>query len=108
MDALHAIINDPKYHDYLAILKGARNGAVYGAKVRFPHALVMAILFGRGECVPCSLCCSIGLTNLAKLAGPRKDHREGDEDARNQPCQIRCDIQVFAPLATQSQRRQAA
>lgn len=31
---------DPKYHDILAIVKGARNGAVYGAKVRFPHALV--------------------------------------------------------------------
>ena len=43
------IINDPTYHDYLAILKGARNGLVYGVKVRFPHALIMAILFGRGE-----------------------------------------------------------
>ena len=31
---------NPKYHDVLAILKGARNGAVYGTKVRFPHALV--------------------------------------------------------------------
>lgn len=48
-----ALINDfitnPAYHDYLAILKGARNGFVYGVKVRFPHALVMSILFGRGE-----------------------------------------------------------
>ena len=47
-----ALINDiivnPVYHDYLAILKGARNGFVYGVKVRFPHALVMSILFGRG------------------------------------------------------------
>ncbi|KJR85214.1 peroxisomal membrane protein 4 [Sporothrix schenckii 1099-18] len=34
------IVLDPKYHDLLAIVKGARNGAVYGAKVRFPHALV--------------------------------------------------------------------
>ena len=49
MDALEAIIADPAYHDYLAILKGARNGFVYGVKVRFPHALVMSILFGRGE-----------------------------------------------------------
>jgi peroxisomal membrane protein 4 len=46
---IEKIISNPAYHDYLAILKGARNGLVYGAKVRFPHALVMAILFGRGD-----------------------------------------------------------
>jgi peroxisomal membrane protein 4 len=46
---MEAIINNSRYHDYLAILKGARNGLVYGVKVRFPHALIMAILFGRGE-----------------------------------------------------------
>ncbi|KAF5368509.1 hypothetical protein D9758_002344 [Tetrapyrgos nigripes] len=49
MSALERIINDPAYHDYLAILKGARNGFVYGVKVRFPHAVVMSILFGRGD-----------------------------------------------------------
>ena len=38
-------INNPDYHDVLAIVKGFRNGAVYGAKVRFPHALVMTFLF---------------------------------------------------------------
>lgn len=54
MSTLAAILADPTYHDYLAIIKGARNGFVYGVKVRFPHALIMAILFGRGECV--SLC----------------------------------------------------
>ncbi|TRM60104.1 Tim17/Tim22/Tim23/Pmp24 family-domain-containing protein [Schizophyllum amplum] len=43
------IITNPAYHDYLAILKGARNGFVYGVKVRFPHALVMSVLFGRGD-----------------------------------------------------------
>jgi len=47
--ALQVILDDPRYHDYLAILKGARNGFVYGVKVRFPHALIMAILFGRGD-----------------------------------------------------------
>jgi len=47
--AIEAFISDPAYHDYLGILKGARNGLVYGAKIRFPHALVMAILFGRGD-----------------------------------------------------------
>ena len=46
---INDIITNPVYHDYLAILKGARNGFVYGVKVRFPHALVMSILFGRGE-----------------------------------------------------------
>lgn len=49
MSSIEHILADPRYHDYLAILKGARNGMVYGAKVRFPHALIMAILFGRGE-----------------------------------------------------------
>ena len=49
--AVSAILADPAYHDYLAILKGARNGFVYGVKVRFPHALIMAILFGRGTYV---------------------------------------------------------
>lgn len=49
MENIQALISDPAFHDYLAILKGARNGFVYGVKVRFPHALIMAILFGRGE-----------------------------------------------------------
>jgi len=49
MDTIHQIITNPAYHDYLAILKGTRNGFVYGAKVRFPHALVMSILFGHGD-----------------------------------------------------------
>lgn len=38
--ALESVILNPKNADYLAIVKAARNGAVYGAKVRFPHALV--------------------------------------------------------------------
>ncbi|KAG6902792.1 hypothetical protein C0995_011279 [Termitomyces sp. Mi166 len=49
MDTLQSIVTNPAYHDYLAILKGARNGFVYGVKVRFPHAVVMSILFGRGD-----------------------------------------------------------
>lgn len=51
LEAINSILANPAYHDYLAILKGARNGLVYGAKIRFPHVLVMSILFGRGECV---------------------------------------------------------
>ncbi|KAI1332527.1 peroxisomal membrane protein 4 [Xylariaceae sp. FL0255] len=46
--ALERFILDPANHDLLAIVKGARNGAVYGAKVRFPHALVMVFLFRSG------------------------------------------------------------
>ncbi|SCZ93142.1 BZ3500_MvSof-1268-A1-R1_Chr6-2g08487 [Microbotryum saponariae] len=55
-DVLRSAITNPAYHDIFAIIKGtasllsgARNGLVYGAKVRFPHALIMAILFGRGS-----------------------------------------------------------
>lgn len=47
-NALESVILNPKYAHYLAILKAARNGAVYGAKVRFPHALVMIFLFRSG------------------------------------------------------------
>jgi peroxisomal membrane protein 4 len=49
MSTIEDIISNPAFQEYLAILKGARNGFVYGVKVRFPHALIMAILFGRGE-----------------------------------------------------------
>lgn len=38
--AVERVILDPRYKDILGVVKGARNGAVYGAKVRFPHALV--------------------------------------------------------------------
>jgi peroxisomal membrane protein 4 len=51
MSTIKAILDDPRFHDYVPILKGARNGLVYGVKVRFPHALIMAILFGRGRYV---------------------------------------------------------
>ncbi|ODN72840.1 hypothetical protein, variant [Cryptococcus amylolentus CBS 6039] len=45
MSALQRFLLDPANHDLLAILKGARNGLVYGCKIRFPHALVMTFLF---------------------------------------------------------------
>ena len=45
---LEEIILNPENAELLAILKAARNGAVYGAKVRFPHALVMTFLFRSG------------------------------------------------------------
>ncbi|WFD41284.1 uncharacterized protein MJAP1_004281 [Malassezia japonica] len=46
--ALTRFVLDPAHHEVLSILKGARNGIVYGAKIRFPHALVMVFLFGSG------------------------------------------------------------
>lgn len=46
--ALTRIALNPAYHDLFSIAKGARNGLVYGAKIRFPHALVMVFLFGTG------------------------------------------------------------
>ncbi|KAJ3068432.1 peroxisomal membrane protein 4 [Rhizoclosmatium globosum] len=45
---MDSILTNPKYHDIFSILKGFRNGAVYGARIRFPHALVMQVLFGTG------------------------------------------------------------
>ncbi|KAF7562192.1 hypothetical protein G7046_g1952 [Stylonectria norvegica] len=46
--ALEQLARDPRYHDLLSLVKTARNGAVYGTKVRFPHALVMIFLFRSG------------------------------------------------------------
>ncbi|KAF2238016.1 mitochondrial carrier [Viridothelium virens] len=46
--SVEKVILDPRYKDLLALLKGLRNGAVYGTKVRFPHALVMVFLFRTG------------------------------------------------------------
>jgi hypothetical protein len=42
--ALEKIALDPKYHDVLTLVKGVRNGVVYGSKVRFPHALVYVLV----------------------------------------------------------------
>ncbi|OAL27635.1 hypothetical protein AYO20_09708 [Fonsecaea nubica] len=48
-DTVESIILNPDLAPLLAILKAARNGAVYGAKVRFPHALVMVFMFRSGS-----------------------------------------------------------
>lgn len=37
------------FKELLTIIKGFRNGIVYGAKIRFPHALVMTFLFRYGD-----------------------------------------------------------
>eukprot|EP00667_Euglena_gracilis_P017680 EG_transcript_18667 len=46
-----AVVN-PDYHAVLSVVKGFRNGMVYGTKVRFTNALVMALLFGSGRLLP--------------------------------------------------------
>ncbi|KAJ3111338.1 Peroxisomal membrane protein 4 [Phlyctochytrium bullatum] len=48
MESLNQVLASGQYHDLFAIIKGFRNGAVYGAKIRFPHALVMTFLFRSG------------------------------------------------------------
>ncbi|XP_008053342.1 peroxisomal membrane protein 4, partial [Carlito syrichta] len=47
--AVNALLRKRRYHAALAVLKGFRNGAVYGAKIRAPHALVMTFLFRNGS-----------------------------------------------------------
>uniref|UniRef100_A0A7N5K7G6 Peroxisomal membrane protein 4 n=1 Tax=Ailuropoda melanoleuca TaxID=9646 RepID=A0A7N5K7G6_AILME len=51
LHAVNALLRKRRYHAALAMLKGFRNGAVYGAKIRAPHALVMTFLFRSGS--PC-------------------------------------------------------
>ncbi|KAJ2717320.1 hypothetical protein H4R19_000072 [Coemansia spiralis] len=46
---MDALVLRPELHDALSLVKGFRNGIVYGAKIRFPHALVMTLLFRSGS-----------------------------------------------------------
>ncbi|XP_019395260.1 PREDICTED: peroxisomal membrane protein 4 [Crocodylus porosus] len=46
---VNSLLQQRRYHAALAALKGFRNGAVYGAKIRAPHALVMTFLFKSGS-----------------------------------------------------------
>ncbi|KAK1156104.1 peroxisomal membrane protein 4-like [Acipenser oxyrinchus oxyrinchus] len=46
---INNILQQEKYKAALAVIKGFRNGAVYGAKIRAPHALVMTFLFKSGS-----------------------------------------------------------
>lgn len=48
MDSINTVIASGRYHDVLSLLKGFRHGVIYGTKVRFPHALVMTLLWRRG------------------------------------------------------------
>uniref|UniRef100_A0A674H5Z9 Peroxisomal membrane protein 4 n=1 Tax=Taeniopygia guttata TaxID=59729 RepID=A0A674H5Z9_TAEGU len=47
--AANALLRQRRYRAALAVIKGFRNGAVYGAKIRAPHALVMTFLFKSGS-----------------------------------------------------------
>ncbi|XP_060628326.1 peroxisomal membrane protein 4 [Anolis sagrei] len=46
---VNSLLQQRRYQAALAVLKGFRNGAVYGAKIRAPHALVMTFLFRSGS-----------------------------------------------------------
>ncbi|XP_005096719.1 peroxisomal membrane protein 4 [Aplysia californica] len=48
LDAVNAVLASGEHKHILSVIKGFRNGAVYGAKIRFPHALVMTFLFRSG------------------------------------------------------------
>ncbi|KOS16969.1 Peroxisomal membrane protein 4 [Escovopsis weberi] len=61
--AIERIILDPRFHDVFSLLKTARNGAVYGTKIRFPHALVF-----REKCSLVLRATRKHATNLAKFA----------------------------------------
>ncbi|CAG5133669.1 unnamed protein product [Candidula unifasciata] len=49
IDAVNAVLASGDNKHILSVIKGFRNGAVYGAKIRFPHALVMTFLFRNGS-----------------------------------------------------------
>ncbi|KAK9761955.1 hypothetical protein K7432_012738 [Basidiobolus ranarum] len=49
LSTLQEFALEPQNHEFLSILKGFRNGLVYGTKIRFPHALVMTFLFRSGS-----------------------------------------------------------
>ncbi|KAJ6661113.1 hypothetical protein lerEdw1_016914 [Lerista edwardsae] len=46
---INSLLQQRRYQAALAVVKGFRNGAVYGAKIRAPHALVMTFLFRSGS-----------------------------------------------------------
>jgi hypothetical protein len=61
MDALTSFHSPHCPHDscILSVLRGFRNGVVYGCKIRFPHALVMTLLFKEGRLATVLACCRV-------------------------------------------------
>ncbi|KAI5959939.1 uncharacterized protein KGF55_005171 [Candida pseudojiufengensis] len=49
---MSAILNNPLYRPLLEIIRSARNGIVYGGKLRFSHALVINLLYRSGPILP--------------------------------------------------------
>lgn len=49
IQAVNALLASGEHKEILSVIKGFRNGVVYGAKIRFPHALVMTFLFRSGS-----------------------------------------------------------
>lgn len=49
---MSGILNNPLYRPLLEVIKSARNGVVYGGKVRFLHALIISILYRSGPVWP--------------------------------------------------------
>ncbi|XP_067856364.1 peroxisomal membrane protein 4 [Heptranchias perlo] len=47
--AVNRLLRERRLRSALAAVKGFRNGVVYGAKIRAPHALVMTFLFKSGS-----------------------------------------------------------
>eukprot|EP01012_Entosiphon_sulcatum_P050139 TRINITY_DN68911_c0_g1_i1.p1 TRINITY_DN68911_c0_g1~~TRINITY_DN68911_c0_g1_i1.p1 ORF type:complete len:199 (-),score=23.94 TRINITY_DN68911_c0_g1_i1:14-610(-) len=47
--ALLQFLLSPQNQKALSLIKALRNGVVYGTKIRFPHALVMTLLFRNGS-----------------------------------------------------------
>jgi hypothetical protein len=93
MDAVQRLLANPAYHPIFATLKGARNGLVYGAKVRFPHAVVLAILFGQGGCVSTSVSIRSPVNGFEKLEDTAFGGPPRYEDTRVKPLDLRRRLQ---------------
>lgn len=46
------ILTNPAYRPILEVIRSARNGIVYGGKIRFSHALVISLLYRLGPLKP--------------------------------------------------------
>ncbi|KAK6202361.1 Tim17/Tim22/Tim23/Pmp24 family-domain-containing protein [Scheffersomyces amazonensis] len=49
---MSSILTNPLYRPLLEALRSARNGIVYGGKIRFSHALVINLLYRSGPILP--------------------------------------------------------
>ncbi|PAA48765.1 hypothetical protein BOX15_Mlig027444g1 [Macrostomum lignano] len=48
LETVNWALHQPQYSFAAELIKGIRNGIVYGCKIRFPHAVVMTFLFKSG------------------------------------------------------------